>query len=132
MISMKVEQIPFSSPWASCGGSVWKRYQVYRAPLLLVPVTIERKSASSRFTLHAHEDEPRFNSTLLQFLEREFDLRLPQFSGELPTDGSGIDVPRLLASMRQAVRDVPGMEVIDDGGALDLLICQVPHVERSR
>lgn len=86
----------------------------YRAPLLLVPVKLERRSASSSFTLRFHEDEPRFNATLLQFLEREFDLKLPQFAGELPLDDNGIDVPRVLAVARQAVRDVPGMEVLDE------------------
>lgn len=96
----------------------WKRQpgdeRSYRAPLLLLPVKLDRRSASSQFTLRFHEDEPRFNATLLQFLEREFDLSLPQFAGELPQDENGIDVPRLLAAMRQAVRDVPGMEVVDD------------------
>lgn len=86
----------------------------YRAPLLLVPVKLERRSASSRFTLRFHEDEPRFNATLLQFLERDFELRLTQFAGELPEDENGVDVPRLLGLMRQAVRDVPGMEVVDE------------------
>jgi very-short-patch-repair endonuclease len=86
----------------------------YRAPLLLVPVKLERKSASSRFTLRFHEDEPRFNATLLQFLERDFDLKLSQFDGDLPLDESGIDVPRVLGLMRQAIRDVPGMEVLDE------------------
>ncbi|HEX2892119.1 DUF3320 domain-containing protein [Vineibacter terrae] len=86
----------------------------HRAPLLLVPVKLERRSASSRFTIRFHEDEPRFNATLLQFLERDFDLKLPQFEGDLPRDDSGIDVPRLIALMRQAVRDVPGMEVVDE------------------
>lgn len=96
----------------------WKRMpsdeRSYRAPLLLLPVKLDRRSASSQFTLCFHEDEPRFNATLLQFLEREFDLPLPQFAGELPQDENGIDVPRLLGAMRQAVRDVPGMEVVDD------------------
>jgi hypothetical protein len=86
----------------------------YRAPLLLVPVRLERRSASSRFTIRFHEDEPRFNATLLQFLERDFELKLPQFAGDLPVDDNGIDVPQVLASMRGAVRDVPGMEVIDE------------------
>lgn len=86
----------------------------YRAPLLLVPVKLQRRSASSRFTIRFHEDEPRFNATLLQFLERDFDLKLPQFGGEMPTDENGVDVPRLLALVRQAVRDVPGMEVLDE------------------
>jgi len=86
----------------------------YRAPLLLIPVKLERRSASAPFRLRFHEDEPRFNATLLQFLERDFDLKLTQFGGELPRDDSGIDVPRVLAMMRQAVRDVPGMEVLDE------------------
>lgn len=86
----------------------------YRAPLLLIPVKLERRSASAPFRLRFHEDEPRFNATLLQFLERDFDLKLSQFGGELPRDDSGIDVPRVLAMMRQAVRDAPGMEVLDE------------------
>lgn len=86
----------------------------YRAPLLLVPVKLERKSASSRFSLRFHEDEPRFNATLLQYLEREADLHLPQFSGDLPLDDNGVDVPRILGMMRHAVRDVQGMEVVDE------------------
>lgn len=96
----------------------WKRKpsdeRSFRAPLLLLPVKLDRRSASSKFTLRFHEDEPRFNATLLQFLERDFDLALPQFAGELPQDENGIDVPRLLGAMRQAVRDVPGMEIVDD------------------
>jgi very-short-patch-repair endonuclease len=86
----------------------------YRAPLLLLPVKLERRSASSRFTIRFHEDEPRFNTTLLQFLERDFNLKLPQFEGGLPFDDNGVDVSRLLAAIRQAVRDVPGMEVVDE------------------
>lgn len=86
----------------------------YRAPLLLVPVKLERRSASSHFTMRFHEDEPRFNATLLQFLEREFDLAIPQFTGDLPVDDNGIDVPRILTMMRQVIRDVPGMEVVDE------------------
>lgn len=96
----------------------WKRKsddeRSYRAPLLLIPVKLERRSAGAQFSLRFHEDEPRFNATLLQFLEAEFDLKLPQFATELPRDGSGVDVARLLAAMRAAVRDVPGMEVIDE------------------
>ncbi|WP_211870281.1 DUF3320 domain-containing protein [Neoroseomonas terrae] len=96
----------------------WKKkpedQRSYRAPLLLLPVKLERRSASSRFSLRFHEDEPRFNATLAQFLEREFDLKLPYAGGELPMDSKGIDVPRLLATMRHAVRDVPGMEVLDE------------------
>jgi very-short-patch-repair endonuclease len=96
----------------------WKKKpedeKVYRAPLLLLPVKLERTGASERFRLRFHEDEPRINSTLLQFLKLEFDLTLPDFHEGLPKDGSGVDVPQVLESMRRAVRDHPGFEVADD------------------
>ncbi|KTQ96506.1 DNA helicase [Aureimonas ureilytica] len=96
----------------------WKKKpedeRVYRAPLLLLPARLERRSASSPFRLVHHEDDIRFNATLLQFLERDFGLKVPSLQGELPTDETGIDVADVLSRMRQAVRDVPGFEVVDE------------------
>ena len=86
----------------------------YRAPLLLVPIKLERRSAASRFHLLHHEDDVRFNATLLQMLKKDFDLDLPGFEGELPRDDSGIDVPLVLETMRRAVRDVAGFEVVNE------------------
>ena len=86
----------------------------YRAPLLLIPVKLVRKSAQSDFNLVHHEDEARMNATLLQFLERDFGVKVPQLEGELPVDESGIDVPGILEIMRQRVRDVPGFEVVEE------------------
>lgn len=96
----------------------WKKsaddQRVYRAPLLLLPVKLERRSSQSSFRLAFHEDEVRFNATLLQFLERDFGLKIPALQGELPTDAAGIDLPRVFAIMRQAVREVAGFEVVED------------------
>jgi hypothetical protein len=39
----------------------------YRAPLLLIPVKLERRGAGKRFTISLHQDKLRFNITLLQF-----------------------------------------------------------------
>jgi very-short-patch-repair endonuclease len=96
----------------------WKKKptdeRIYRAPLLLLPVKLERTGASDRFRLRFHEDEPRLNATLMQFLKIEFDLVLPDFREGLPRDGNGIDVLQLLDQIRRAVRDAPGLEVADD------------------
>lgn len=96
----------------------WKRKptdeRTCRAPILLLPVKLERSSAASRFRLRFHEDEPRLNATLLQFVKREFDQTLPDFRDGLPEDGNGIDVLQVLEQFRHAVRDVPGFEVADD------------------
>lgn len=86
----------------------------YRAPLLLVPVKLVRRSALSAYQLLHHEDEVRFNSTLIQLLKNDFERDLTRFDTDLPRDVHGIDVPAVLERMRRAVRDVPGFEVIDE------------------
>ncbi|ODM48656.1 DNA helicase [Ruegeria sp. PBVC088] len=86
----------------------------YRAPLLLVPVKISRKSAQSEFVIEHHEDEVRFNTTLLEFLKRDFDLQVPELEGDLPRDESGFDLPRIFEIMRHKVRDVAGFEVVEE------------------
>ena len=54
------------------------------------------------------------NSTLLEFLKRDFEVSVPELEGDLPTDESGIDLPRIYATMRQAVRDIPRFEVVEE------------------
>lgn len=104
--------------YLAIGALRWKKkptdQRAYRAPLLLLPVKLDRSGASDRFRLRFHEDDPRLNATLLQFLKFEFELTLPDFRDGLPRDGHGIDVLQLLERMRQAVRDVPGFEVVND------------------
>lgn len=95
----------------------WQREgdpKAYRAPLLLIPIKLERRSARSEFRIKHHEDEVRFNATLLEFLKRDFDLTLPALEGELPTDDSGIDIPRVFELLRSRIRDVPGFEVVEE------------------
>jgi hypothetical protein len=96
----------------------WKKkpedQRAYRAPIILLPVKLERSSASARFRLKFHEDEPRLNATLLQFAKRDFDLSLPDFRDGLPQDGAGVDVLQVIETFRHAVRDTPGFEVTDD------------------
>ena len=96
----------------------WKKSdsdaRAYRAPLLLMPVKLSRRSAQSSYYLSHHEDDIQFNQTLLQMLERDFELRVPELQGELPTDHSGLDIARIFQTMRQAVREVPGFELAED------------------
>ena len=86
----------------------------YRAPVVLIPVKVERRSAQSPFRIAHHEDDVRINSTLLEFLKRDFDLRIPELEGELPRDHSGIDVSLVFEIMRRKVRDIAGFEVVEE------------------
>ena len=88
--------------------------QRYRAPLILVPVTLGRKSARSGFTLVLHDDEPRFNPTLLEMLRQDFDLHLGVAEGELPRDDSGLDIGAIWRSVAHAIKDIKGWEVSED------------------
>ena len=86
----------------------------YRAPLILVPVTLHRKSMRSGFTLTLHEDEPRFNPTLIEMLRQDFKLDLGIADGELSRDESGLDVRALWNAVSRAVKDIKGWEVAED------------------
>jgi len=96
----------------------WKRNAddttTYRAPILLVPVKLQRKSALSPYRVSHHEDEVRFNSTLVQLLKKDFARDISHLDANLPKDGSGIDVPKVLKLLRKEVRNIPGFEVVDE------------------
>jgi len=79
----------------SVGFLRWKKkaddQSSYLAPLLLVPVKLIRSAKDATFHLRQHEDEPRFNATLIQMLLRDFGIDLQNFekclgySAPLPT-----------------------------------------------
>lgn len=86
----------------------------YRAPLILVPVTLERRSARSGFGLKLHDDEPRFNPTLIEMLRQDFELELGIRDTELPKDDSGLDVLGIWKTVSNAIKDIKGWEVVED------------------
>ena len=87
----------------------------YRAPVILVPVVLERPSLRAGFSLRMHDDETRLNTTLLELLKQDFALRFPALEAERPPeDESGLDVQGVLDTLRAKLRDLPGWEVTDD------------------
>ena len=100
------------------GFLLWKRDEKderrFRAPLILLPVTLERKSVRSGIKMLAHDDEPRFNTTLLEMLRKDFSIDIRDLDGVLPKDQSGIDVNGIWNKIRRTVKDAPGFEVVED------------------
>ncbi len=96
----------------------WKKKdksdKVYHAPLILCPVKLERVSVQSGVKLSAHEDESRFNTTLLQMLKQDFEISIPSLEGELPSDESGLDVREIWNRVSQAVKESDGFEVVEE------------------
>ncbi|NDY93110.1 DUF4011 domain-containing protein, partial [Ideonella livida] len=85
-----------------------------KAPLVLLPVTLQRKSARSGFTLGLHEDEPLFNPTLVEMLRQDFQLELGVAAGDLPRDDNGLDIGGIWNRVRTAIKDIRGWEVSEE------------------
>lgn len=86
----------------------------YRAPLILLPVSLDRRSARSGFSIKLHDDEARFNPTLIQMLRQDFELELSIRDTELPQDDAGLDVADIWKTVSHAVKDIAGWEVVED------------------
>ncbi|MDF3131232.1 DUF4011 domain-containing protein [Kiritimatiellaeota bacterium B1221] len=84
--------------------------QTHLAPILLLPVRLERKSVVAGYTLIREDADPIVNVTLLELLRRDFSISVPGLD-PLPEDESGIDVDRILKLFAQAVLEYKGWEV---------------------
>jgi hypothetical protein len=88
--------------------------QHYKAPLILMPVALERRTIRSGFRLVRHDDDARINPTLLQMLRQDFKLTIPDFERDLPTDASGVDVAQIWRIARSHFKDVKGFELTEE------------------
>ena len=89
--------------------------QSYRAPLILLPVKLDRTSARAKPKLRQLPDEgPVFNLTLIELLQQDFEIDLSIFQSSLPEDDSGIDIAGIWKTVRSKIKDTPGFEVVED------------------
>ncbi len=89
---------------------------INRAPILLVPVVLERSSVRaglSGIKMSGSDDDSRINPTLLEKLRRDFGIAF-DIPDVAPTDDSGVDVDRLLGLFRHLVVNRKGWEVKDE------------------
>lgn len=89
-----------------------KADSAHLAPILLVPVSLQRQSVRSGFRLSRHDDEAIVNPTLLQLLKNSFEMRITGLD-TFSTDEKGIDVGKVLQAFRLAVREIPKWEVLE-------------------
>lgn len=94
--------------WTEAPGAETK----HLAPILLIPVTLQRQSVRSGFRLSRHDDEAIINPTLLQLLRNNFELKVTNLD-VIPTDEKGVDVAKVLQSFRLAVREIAKWEVLE-------------------
>ena len=97
----------------------WKEREndpkVYKAPLILVPVKIIRKSISQEFSIQRIDNEPIVNVTLLELLKRQFKLDIgDSYESLMVKDEHGLDVSVILQIFRKLVINMKGWEVFEE------------------
>ncbi|HET9983431.1 MAG TPA: DUF3320 domain-containing protein [Longimicrobiales bacterium] len=81
-----------------------------KAPILLLPVQLERKSAKAAFTLRAGEDDPLINPALIEYMRRAFAIELP----DLPEVTDDYDPQSLYVEVAEAVGRMPRWKVTNE------------------
>jgi very-short-patch-repair endonuclease len=79
------------------------------APLVLVPVSLDRGTAAERFRLRWRQEDLSTNLSLELLLDRVHGMRLPS-----PDLGEDADIPGYAADVASAVRGKAGWEVLPD------------------
>ncbi|NLF19489.1 MAG: DUF3320 domain-containing protein, partial [Lentisphaerae bacterium] len=82
------------------------------APIILIPMAIERRSVREGFRVRMLEDESRINVTMLEKLKVDFGLDIDGLD-PLPADESGLDVPAIMRRFREAVKSIDRWEVVE-------------------
>lgn len=83
------------------------------APLILLPVALERKSAAERFTLSWLQEDAAENLSLAAKLKADFGLELPEFNA-----GDDFDPRAYLTAVATMAAAQPGWQVLPDSMTL--------------
>jgi very-short-patch-repair endonuclease len=86
--------------WFETANSERPRY----APILLLPVEIIRKTSAKGYVIRSRDEDSFLNITLLEMLRQNFNLTVPGLD-PLPRDESGVDVRKVYAIIRQAIKN---------------------------
>lgn len=87
--------------------------QARLAPILLLPLQLERRTVVEGFKLKLTDDDAVFNVTLLQKLVADYGLDVTGLD-TLDEDETGLDVEKILIRIRRAVLKMDRWEVVND------------------
>jgi len=114
---------------------VEQRAEPVRAPLILVPVAMERISRSEGFRIRVVLDDTVPNVALVEYLRMThgLDINLGHgIAGQLAEDERGLDLSAILARVRHAVKDVPGARVLAEAKLGNYSFKKLPLFEEMR
>ncbi|HHA2423627.1 DUF3320 domain-containing protein [Stenotrophomonas maltophilia] len=85
------------------------------APLVLVPVALERSNAGEKFHLRWQGDEIVANLSLQLFLQRQFEMKLPEID-----EFESLDIDDYLSKVASLIEGKPDWAVVPDDAVLGL------------
>ena len=80
------------------------------APILLLPIEIIRRNSVSGYVIRSRDEDVIANITLAEMLRQNFGVNLG-LPDPLPTDESGVDVPKIFAIVRNAIMNVKRWDI---------------------
>lgn len=87
--------------------------EVFRAPLVLLPVALQRKSARAGYTVAATDDDPMVNPALAEYLRRAHGITLPDLP-DLTSITEQYDLQRFFVEATEAIANQAGWQVKTD------------------
>ena len=111
---VSMEENGANTLFLACGFLKWyekDRKDPCYAPLLLIPVELVKKFGI-KYTMRRRDEDVQFNVTVSEKLRQDFKIEFDEFSKELPTDESGVDVNKVFEHVEEAVSALKGWVVI--------------------
>ncbi len=89
--------------------------KTFRAPVLLLPMRLVRKSAQDFFSVEHSDEDIIVNITLLEKLSQDYGITVPDVGiDHLPEDSSGVDVRLIFDKFRQAIQGKIGWKLKEE------------------
>ena len=111
-----IEESGVNTLFVAIGALAWrdaKAQKTYKAPILLVPVRLDRPSMAAGVRLSRLDEETSLNATLLEFLRTQFGETVAGLD-PLPGDESGVDVRAVLDVFRGIAARHDGWAVLEE------------------
>lgn len=114
-VRTNLEEAGANTLFLTLGSLKWYEQEggkVYAAPILLVPVEMI-PLGKDRYAVRRRDEETMLNITLLELLKQNYDIDVHGLS-PLPQDAYGVDVNLVLHTIREAVQEQKGWEVVEE------------------
>lgn len=114
-VRTNMEETGANTLFLSLGTLKWQEKvgaKQYMAPILLVPVEMVQIKKDC-YAIHRRDEDTILNITLLEFLKHQFDINVDNLQ-PLPQDIQGVDVSLVMHTIRDAIKEQAGWEVVED------------------